>query len=74
MCANMNFIAKTLWAFGFALMLAAATTASAQYRYGGLLMDRDGMMSNDMFTLSQPSFGFGTARSMALSGETNTLI
>ena len=73
MCADMNFIAKTLRTIGLVLMLAAATTASAQYRYGGLLMDRDGMMSNDMFTLSQPSFGFGTARSMALSGAFTSL-
>ncbi len=25
-------------------------TASAQYRFGGMLMDQDGMMSNDMYT------------------------
>ena len=69
----MKFIAKTVKALGLALMLAAATTASAQYRFGGLLMDRDGMMSNDMYTLSQPSFGFGTARSMAMAGAFTSL-
>lgn len=73
MCANMNFIAKTFKAFGFVLMLTVATSASAQYRFGGLLMDRDGMMSNDMFTLSQTSFGFGTARSMAMAGAFTSL-
>ena len=69
----MKFIAKTVKALGLALMLAAATTASAQYRFGGFLMDRDGMMSNDMYTLSQPSFGFGTARSMAMAGAFTSL-
>ncbi len=53
-------------------LLIAATafigSASAQYKFGGLMMDRDGMMSNDMFTLSQTGFGFGSARSMSMSG------
>lgn len=57
----------------FVVMFAMATTASAQFRFGGLLMDRDGMMSNDMYTLSQTSFGFGTARSMAMSGAFTSL-
>ena len=54
-------------------ILMVATSASAQYRFGGLLMDRDGMMSNDMYTLSQTSFGFGTARSMAMAGAFTSL-
>lgn len=32
------------------------------------MMDHDGMMSNDMFTLSQVNFGFGTARLMSMAG------
>lgn len=69
----MNFFAKSLKCLALATLLVAATTASAQYRFGGLLMDRDGMMSNDMYTLSQPSFGFGTARSMAMAGAFTSL-
>lgn len=71
----MNFFAKTFKGLVMALVatLMVATTASAQYRFGGLLMDRDGMMSNDMYTLSQTSFGFGTARSMAMAGAFTSL-
>ena len=58
-------------------MALIATTAQAQspvnYRFGGLMMDRDGMMSNDMYTLSQVNFGFGTARSMAMAGAFTSL-
>ncbi len=53
------------------LLIASAAivgTASAQYKFGGLMMDHDGMMSNDMFSLSQVNFGFGTARSMGMAG------
>ncbi|UKI18606.1 MAG: hypothetical protein L6V80_03905 [Bacteroidales bacterium] len=50
-----------------AAMLLMAGTASAQYKFGGLMMDHDGMMSNDMYTLSQVNFGFGTARSMGMA-------
>lgn len=53
------------------LLIASAAivgTASAQYRFGGLMMDHDGMMSNDMYSLSQVNFGFGTARSMGMAG------
>ena len=56
-----------------AVMVASASVASAQYRFGGLLMDRDGMMSNDIYTLSQTDFGFGTARSMAMAGAFTSL-
>ncbi len=69
----MNYIAKTIKAVCFVALLMIVGSASAQYRYGGLLMDRDGMMSNDMYTLSQPSFGFGTARSMAMAGAFTSL-
>ena len=61
-----RFFLKSLVASALAFGLVA--TAQAQYRFGGLLMDRDGMMSNDMYTLSQTGFGFGTARSMAMAG------
>ena len=56
-----------------AMTVGASSAAQAQYRFGGLLMDRDGMMSNDMYTLSQTSFGFGTARSMAMAGAFTSL-
>ena len=69
----MNYIAKTLKAVCLAALLMTAGSASAQYYYGGLLMDRDGMMSNDMYTLAQPSFGFGTARSMSMAGAFTSL-
>lgn len=47
----------------FSLTLAAVmavvsmNVAQAQYKFGGLMMDHDGMMGNDMFTLSQVNFG-----------------
>ena len=47
-------------------------SASAQ-SFGGLLIDRDGMMSSDMYELSQVNFGFGTARSMAMAGAFTSL-
>ena len=47
-------------------------SASAQ-GFGGLLMDRGGMMSSDMYELSQVNFGFGTARSMAMAGAFTSL-
>lgn len=56
-----------------ALALTMATTASAQYRFGGMMMDHDGMMSSDMYSLSQVNFGFGTARSMAMAGAFTSL-
>ena len=57
-----------------ALGLGLMGSASAQeFRFGGLMMDRDGMMSNDMYTLSQVGFGFGTARSMAMAGAFTSL-
>lgn len=56
-----------------AAMLLMAGTASAQYKFGGLMMDHDGMMSNDMYTLSQVNFGFGTARSMGMAGAFTSL-
>lgn len=66
-----RFFLKSLVASALAFGLVA--TAQAQYRFGGLLMDRDGMMSNDMYTLSQTGFGFGTARSMAMAGAFTSL-
>ena len=66
----MKSIMKTALA---AILLATAGTASAQYRFGGMLMDQDGMMSNDMYTLSQVNFGFGTARSMGMAGAFTSL-
>lgn len=36
-------------------------------------MDHDGMMPADMYKLSQPGFGFGSARSMAMAGAFTSL-
>ena len=55
-------------------MGVGAMTASAQeYRLGGMMMDHDGMMSSDFFSLSQVNFGYGTARSMAMAGAFTSL-
>lgn len=58
------------------IFLAAAAllslSASAQ-DFGGLLIDRDGMMSSDVYTMSQVNFGFGSARSMAMAGAFTSL-
>ena len=55
-------------------MGVGAVTASAQeYKLGGMMMDHDGMMSSDMFSLSQVNFGYGTARSMAMAGAFTSL-
>lgn len=67
----MKFIAKISL---LGVMLFSMASASAQYyRFGGLMMDHDGMMSNDMYALSQVNFGFGTARSMAMAGAFTSL-
>ena len=67
----MKFIAKISL---LGVMLFSMVSASAQYyRFGGLMMDHDGMMSNDMYALSQVNFGFGTARSMAMAGAFTSL-
>lgn len=55
------------------VLSVVAMGAQAQYKFGGLLMDHDGMMGNDMFTLSQVNFGFGTARSMSMAGAFTSL-
>ena len=55
-------------------MGVGAVTASAQeYKLGGMMRDHDGMMSSDMFSLSQVNFGYGTARSMAMAGAFTSL-
>ena len=68
----MKFISRftLLVALGLGLMGSAS---AQEFRFGGLMMDRDGMMSNDMYTLSQVGFGFGTARSMAMAGAFTSL-
>lgn len=65
-----RFFRLTLLAAMFALETNAA---QAQYRFGGAMMDHDGMMSSDMFNLSQVNFGFGSARSMAMAGAFTSL-
>ena len=52
--------------------LLTSLSASAQ-SFGGLLIDHDGMMSSDVYTMSQTNFGFGTARSMAMAGAFTSL-
>ena len=56
-----------------AVLTAVGSMAQAQYKFGGLMMDHDGMMGSDMFTLSQTNFGFGTSRSMAMAGAFTSL-
>ena len=60
-----------------AITAAGVATASAQdftsYKFGGMMMDHDGMMSSDFYSLSQVNFGFGTARSMAMAGAFTSL-
>ena len=71
---TMNSISNTLFkSLLLAALLVGGVAAQAQYRFGGLLMDRDGMMSNDFYTLSQTNFGFGTARSMSMAGAFTSL-
>ena len=55
------------------MLLSVASVSAQHYRFGGLLMDHDGMMSSDMYALSQVNFGFGTARSMAMAGAFTSL-
>ena len=67
----MKFIAKLSLV---CVMLFSMASASAQhYRFGGLMWDHDGMMSSDMYSMSQVNFGFGTARSMAMAGAFTSL-
>lgn len=67
----MKFLAKISL---LGILLFSLTSASAQqYRFGGLFMDHDGMMSSDMYSLAQVNFGFGTARSMAMAGAFTSL-
>ena len=56
-----------------AAALLAVGTAQAQYKFGGAMMDHDGVMSKDVFTLTQQNFGFGTARSMGMAGAFTSL-
>ena len=56
-----------------AMLTVVGSMAQAQYKFGGLMMDHDGMMGSDMFTLSQANFGFGTSRSMAMAGAFTSL-
>lgn len=52
--------------------LFAAAPSSAQTS-GGLLMDRNLVSPADMYELSQTTFSFGTARSMAMAGAFTSL-
>ena len=55
------------------MLTVVGSMAQAQYKFGGLMMDHDGMMGSDMFSLSQTNFGFGTSRSMAMAGAFTSL-
>lgn len=66
----MNRITKII---AVAAALLALGTAQAQYKYGGAMMDHDGVMSSDIFSLTQQNFGFGTARSMGMAGAFTSL-
>ena len=55
-----------------ALLLAGGGFASAQTQ-GGLLLDRELMTPAEMFELSQTSFNYGSARSMAMAGAFTSL-
>lgn len=58
----------------FSVVMAAMLSLSASAQtFGGLLFDRDGMMSSDMYELSQVGFGFGTARSISMAGAFTSL-
>ena len=66
---------KKIFSLTLAAVMAvmAINVAQGQYKFGGLMMDHDGMMGSDMFTLSQVNFGFGTARSMSMAGAFTSL-
>lgn len=65
---------KNIFKISLVAVFATLTlSAQAQYRFGGAMMDHDGMMSHDMFILSQVNFGFGTARSMSMAGAFTSL-
>ncbi len=61
------------------IVLCGATTVGAQSLYSnryyasGELMNRDVMMLSEMVNLSQSSFQYGTARSMAMGGALTSL-
>lgn len=62
--------------FGFATLLATALLSTAPISAqvtGGLLMDRDIMTPADLYEISQTTFTFGTARSMAMAGAFTAL-
>ncbi|MEG0789303.1 MAG: long-chain fatty acid transporter [Alistipes sp.] len=63
--------------FGFITMLLTLLTvwsvSSQSLQVGGLMVDKDILMPNDMFELSQTQFNFGTARSMAMAGAFTSL-
>lgn len=58
---------------GAMLLLGAGTLSAQELSTGGLMTDKDIMMPNDMFELSQTQFNFGTARSMAMAGAFTSL-
>lgn len=58
---------------GALLLGGSAAAEGPAYQLRGLLLSNDAMSTADMFSLSQPSFNFGTARSMAMGGAFTSL-
>ena len=61
---------RSILTAGAALLLCGKLAAQTppQYEFGGLAMSADALSTADLFSLSQQSFNFGTARSMAMGG------
>ncbi len=58
------------------ILLAAATCAGARVQaqeLGGLIMNKESVVPNDLVDFSQTQFNFGTARSMAMAGAFTSL-
>lgn len=66
---------RSILTAGAALLLCGKLAAQTppQYEFGGLAMSADALSTADLFSLSQQSFNFGTARSMAMGGAFTSL-
>ena len=66
---------RSILTAGAALLLCGKLAAQTppQYEFGGLAMSADALSTADLFSLSQQSFNFGTARSMAMAGAFTSL-
>ena len=61
---------RSILTAGAALLLCGKLAAQTppQYAFGGLATSADALPTAELFSLSQQSFNFGTARSMAMGG------